>query len=80
MVSPTPQLPDAVRTWYREKLAGWSLFDQYDSWILYDGEPGAGMGDLMALNQVQVQTNENLPEWHGVDKSLTTEIVIMVVK
>ena len=76
----TSEAPEAVRKWYQEKLASWSLFDEYDSWILYDGEEGASMGDLMSLNQVQVQTNENLPEWHQVDKSMTTEIVVMVVQ
>jgi len=76
----TSEAPAVVRKWYQEKLAGWVLFDKYDSWILYKGEPGASMGDLMSLNQVQVQTNENLPEWHNVDKSMTTEIVIMVVQ
>jgi len=76
----TSEDPETVRKWYQEKLAAWSLFDKYDSWILYHGEPGASMGDLMSLSQVQVQANENLPEWHGVDKSMTTEIVIMVVQ
>ena len=76
----TSEAPEAVRKWHQEKLAGWSLFDKYDSWILYQGEPGASMGDLMSLNQVQVQTNENLPEWHKVNKSMTTEIVIVVGK
>jgi hypothetical protein len=76
----TSEAPDAVRKWYQEKLSGWSLFDKYESWILYQGEPGASMGELMTLNQVQVQTNEKLPEWHQVDESMTTEIVIMVVR
>jgi hypothetical protein len=76
----TSEAPEVVRKWYQEKLAGWSLFDQYNSWILYHGEPGASMADLMSRDQVQVQTNENLPEWHEVDESMTTEIVIMVFK
>jgi len=74
----TAEAPETVRNWYRKKLAGWSLFDKFDSWILYDGEAGASMGDLMSKSQVQVQANENLPEWHDVDKSMTTEIVILV--
>lgn len=32
----------------------------------------------MSKSQVQVQANEDLPEWHGVDRSMTTEIVILV--
>jgi hypothetical protein len=46
----TSEPREGVRKWYQEKLAGWSLFDQYGSWILYHGEPGASMGDLMSLN------------------------------
>ena len=76
----TAESPDVVRQWYQEKLEGWRLFDQYGSWILYKGDPVAGMGELMSRHQVQVQTNENLPEWHQVDKSMTTEVVIMVVE
>lgn len=76
----TSEPPETVRQWYQEKLASWSLFDQFDSWILHEGEPVKGMGDLMSRDQVQVQKNDMLPEWHKVDKSMTTEIVIMVVK
>lgn len=72
--------PDKVKQWYREQLANWSLFDSYGAWILYDGKPGAGMSDIMETNQVAVQQNENLPEWHSLPKDMTTEIVIMVVK
>jgi hypothetical protein len=35
------------------------------------------MGELMSKNQVSVQTNEQLHEWFGVDKAMSTEIVIM---
>ena len=76
----TGDAPDNVKEWYREQLANWSLFDNYGSWILYDGKPGAGMSDIMATNQVAVQKNENLPEWHSLPEDMTTEIVIMVVK
>ena len=76
----TSESPDVVRKWYQEKLASWSLFDQYNSWILHEGEPVKGLGELMSRSQVQVQTNDMLPEWHQVDKNMTTEIVIMVFK
>ena len=76
----TSESPEAVRKWYQEKLASWSLFDRFGSWVLHEGEPVEGMGDLMSRNQVQVQKNDKLPEWHDLDKSMTTEIVIMVVK
>ena len=70
----------SVREWYREKMGDWRLFDEYGSWILYPGEPVEGLGELMSRHQPQVQTNENHPEWHSVDKAMTTEIVIMVVE
>jgi hypothetical protein len=76
----TADAPDKVKQWYREQLANWSLFESYGAWILYDGKAGAGMSDIMATNQVAVQQNENLPEWHSLPKDMTTEIVIMVVK
>ena len=49
-------------------------------WILYDGVPGKGLAGVMGDNQVMVQRNDNLPEWHSLDKDMTTEIVIMIVK
>lgn len=68
-----------VRNWYKEKLAEWSLYSEYGGWILYKGEPGAGVADLMMKkNQVSVQFNENLPQWFSLDKNMTTEIVIGV--
>jgi hypothetical protein len=76
----TADAPDKVKQWYREQLANWSFFDSYGAWILYDGKPGAGMSDIMATNQVAVQRNDNLPEWHSLPEDMTTEIVIMIVK
>jgi hypothetical protein len=70
--------PEEVRAWYKEQLPVWSLYSEYDGWILYEGAPGAGMGELMSKKQVQVQTNEKLSEWFGMDKALSTEIVIMI--
>ena len=72
--------PEKVRKWYQEQLPGWSLFDQYGTWILYNGGPGAGVSEIMTSNQVAVQENANLPEWHSLQKDMTTEIVIMVFK
>jgi hypothetical protein len=76
----TSETPESVRQWYQEKLDDWLLFDEYGSWILYRGEPVKGLGELMSRDQVQVQANENLPEWHKLDESMTTEIVVMVVE
>jgi len=72
--------PDEVRQWYREKLAKWSVLDEYGSWIMYDGKPGAGLGEVMSKSQLLIKKNENLPEWHSLEKNMTTEITIMIVK
>ena len=66
-----------VQKWFKEQLPDWSLYSEYGGWILYKGEPGAGVSDLMMKkNQVSVQYNENLPQWFSLDKDMTTEIVI----
>ena len=73
---------ETVRTWYKKKLSSWPVYeDNYGSWIIYKGEPGANMGELiMQKNQVSVQKNDKLPEWHSLDKKMTTEILIMVIQ
>ncbi len=76
----TNRPPAEVRQWYRSKLADWSLFDSYGSWILYKGKKGAGMSEIMSSRQVAVSTNEKMLEWHKLNKDMTTEIVIMVPK
>jgi len=68
----------AVQLWYRAKLSTWPVMDQYGSWIIYNGKPGAGLGEIMSKPQVTVQINDKLPEWHSLDKNMTTEIVIMI--
>lgn len=72
--------PEKIRQWYRENLSKWSLFEEYGSWLLYDGKPGLGMGGVMSTNQVSIQKNDQLPTWYSLDKNMTTEIVIMVPK
>lgn len=71
-----------VQSWYRSKLSSWPVYeDKYGSWIIYKGKPGASMADLvMKKTQVSIQKNEKLPEWHSLDKDMTTEIVIFVVQ
>ena len=76
----TSKTPEEVQQWYLQKLSKWTLFNQYGSWILYNGPQGVGLGEIMSKNQGAVQKNENLPQWHSLDKSMTTEIVIMVPK
>jgi hypothetical protein len=74
----TAKSPDEVRAWYKKQMPSWALFDNFDSWILYDGKPGAGMGELMTANQVSIKENKMLHEWFGIDKAMSTEIVIMI--
>ena len=76
--SSTP--PEEVQKWYQQQLPKWSIFNKFGSWTLYDGAPGSGMGDVMSKTQASIQHNENLPQWQSLDKSMTTEIVIMIVK
>jgi hypothetical protein len=38
------------------------------------------MAGVISDNQVMVKRNDNLPEWHSLDKNMTTKIVIMIVK
>lgn len=72
--------PEQVREWYRQQLPKWSVFNEYGSWIMYEGSPGLTMGEIMSKNQVMIQKNDNLPGWHSLEKNMTTEIVIMIVK
>jgi hypothetical protein len=67
-----------VRSFYRSKFESWALNDQYGSWILYDGKPGNSPAAYMGKQQVSVVKNENLPSWFGLDKNMTTEIIIVV--
>lgn len=76
----TSKSPAEVRQWYREKLTGWSLMEEYGAWILYKGKQGARMSEIMTKNQVAIQKNDNLPQWHSLKKDMTTEIVIMIPK
>jgi hypothetical protein len=75
--SSTP--PEEVQKWYRQQLPKWALLKEYGGWILYNGAPGVGMGEVMSKNQVSVKHNDNLPQWHSLDKKMTTEIVIMII-
>ena len=67
-----------VRVFYRDKFPNWALNAEYGAWILYDGKPGGGPAAYMGKQQVSVVKNENLPSWFSLDKSMTTEIIIVV--
>ena len=76
----TSEPVEKMRQWYQSKLSGWALLDKYGSWVLYKGEPGIGPGQVSTKTQVMIQKNDNLPDWHSLDKAMTTEIVILVVE
>ena len=76
----TSLLPEEVQEWYRQKMPKWALYNKYGAWILYDGAPDKGMAEVMSVNYISIVHNENLPEWHSLDKSMTTEIDIFIVK
>jgi len=67
-----------VQAFYREKFPSWALNAEYGSWILYNGEPGGGPAAYMDKQQVSVKKNKNLPSWFGLDKNMTTEIIIVM--
>ena len=67
-----------VRAFYQDKFPNWALNAEYGAWILYDGEPGGGPAAYMGKQQISVVTNKNLPEWFGLAKNMTTEIIIVV--
>lgn len=69
-----------VRRWYQQQLPKWSLMHKFGIWFLYNGGLGADMRLIMSKNQVSVEKNDKLPEFYNVDKNLTTEIVIKLVK
>ena len=64
----TSEPVESVRAWYQNKLSSWPVFDEYGSWIIYNGKPGLGMGEVMSKNQILIQVNDKLPEWYSLDK------------
>ena len=73
----TAKSSEDVKAWYEKQLSEWSVFNEYGSWLLYKGKPGL-KGEAFSKPQVQIQNNPKLSEWYGIDKSLTTEIVIYI--
>ncbi len=76
----TSDAPEKVRAWYREQLAGWTLFDEFGMWALVDAPSVGGLGDVMANNQLVVSRNAQLPGWHGLAADMTTDITTMLPK
>ena len=72
--------PEEIQKWYLQQLPKWALYKEYGGWILYDGAPEKGMAEVMSENQIMVKKNDNLPSWFSLEKDMTTEIVIMIVK
>ena len=71
----TDEQPEKVREWYKAQYPKWAVLDQYGSWILYDGPPGAGMGQVMSGKQILIKKTEQLPSWHSLSSNMTTEIM-----
>ena len=67
-----------VRAFYRDKFPTWALEAEYGAWILYKGKQGSGPAAYMGKQQISVDSNKNLPEWFGIAKNKTTEIIIVV--
>lgn len=76
----TSDAPEKVQAWYRERLAGWTLFNEFGMWALVDAPSVGGLGDLMANNQLVVSHNAELPGWHGLAADMTTDITTMLPK
>ena len=75
----TSDSPEEVRSWYLERLEEWSLMNDFGFWALYDGPKGLSFGEMISTNRVTVVENEELPGWHSLEDSMTTEIVIYIV-
>jgi hypothetical protein len=72
--------PEKVRQWYRERLPGWQVFEQFGMWVLHPGKANPSMSELMEGNQVSVVSNPQIPEWHALDANMTTEIMVALPK
>ncbi|MDT8419665.1 MAG: hypothetical protein RQ754_04485 [Desulfuromonadales bacterium] len=68
--------PEKVRVWFQNKLPGWSVMNQFGTWVLYDGPADASPPEVMRTKQITVMKNENLPSWHGLAADMTTEIMM----
>jgi len=51
---------------------------KYESCVLYYGFLGKYIERLIGKSQVSVHKNDSIPEWHSIDKNMTTEIMISV--
>ena len=67
-----------LRAWYQGKFPGWSVNDQFGTWILYEGEPGGGPAAYMTKKQVMIVENKNLQQWFSLPASMNTEVIIVV--
>ena len=69
-----------VREWYVDNLEGWTLTEAFGLWAIYEGPEGLGFGERMSVNQVTVDTNDEMPGWYSIDANMTTEIVVQIGK
>lgn len=70
----------AAQAWYREQLPNWTLYNEYSNWMLYQHPPDSGSASVLSMNHISIQKNDKLPQWFSLDKTMTTEITITVMK
>jgi len=66
-----------VRRFYRDAFPGWALQSEY-GWVFYDGETSKSPTAFSARKSVTVEENKNFPEWFGLPRDVTTEIMVVV--
>jgi len=69
---------DSVKQWYLQTMPDWSEGDLYGTAVLYKGEPGRGMRELMTSTQIVISKNMDMPEWFSVAEDVTTEVIVMI--
>jgi hypothetical protein len=69
---------DTVRAWYAEQLPGWTVFEDFGMWMMADSPPGSSFPERVESNNLIVDTNDQIPEWHDLAADMTTQIVIVL--
>lgn len=72
----TSDSQEAVRAWYAEQLSDWTLFEDFGMWMMADSPPGSSFPERVESNNLVVDTNDQIPQWHDLAADMTTQIVI----
>lgn len=73
--------PEAtVRTWYVEQLSDWTVFEDFGMWMMADSPPGSSFSERAESNNLIIDTNDQIPQWHDLAADMTTQIVIALPK